>query len=273
MKSNNEFNDEFDILRDFKRHIKDDNLAHNIFNSYGTEECIININDIIKVFNVSKDKIDAFKSNFKSDIEDYANYHKEHNLEQFEKAKESLESIYGEFNGFSDKINKYIDNKDFSDSEDEDTESDSEDEDTKSNPKVNRTELEKNLMKSFCFYRLNNEDLNEDNLYILNKSSKKLYNFKPPHNFYGMIDNSDNLILGDPEENISSYYEIKVENGIENIFISGSGLSVLISEAKEEYFDNIKSYTRLILVTSKLASIAIKAARAEYRIKKGIFSF
>ena len=47
MKSNNEFNDEFDILRDFKRHIKDDNLAHNIFNSYGTEECIININDII----------------------------------------------------------------------------------------------------------------------------------------------------------------------------------------------------------------------------------
>ena len=265
MNPNNEFNDEFDILRDFKRHIKDDNLAQNIFNSYGTKECIININDIIKVFKVSNDKIDDFLSNFKSEIVRYADYHKQKNLEQSKKTKKSLENIYGEFNGFFDKINNYIEN--------EDSESDSEDEDSDSDSAENKIELEKNLMKSFRFYRLNNEELNEDNLCILNKISKKLYNFKPPHDFYGMIDNSDNLILGDPEENISSYYEIKVENGIENTFISGSGLSVLISGSKKEHFDNIKGYTKLILITSELASIAVKAARAEYRIKKGIFSF
>ena len=279
--------DEFDFLRDFRRYIKDDNLAKNIFNSNGTDECIINMNDIIKVFNVSNDKIDEFISNFKSEIVRYADYHIQQNLEKSEKTKKSLESIYSEFNGFFDKINKYIKNKDFSDSEDEDTDSDSENdelesysknEDTESDSALNKIELEKNLMESFCFYKLNDEKLNEDNLCILNKISKKLYNFKPPHDFYGMIDNSgikEKVIQDldedkDPHENISFYYVIKEENGIENMFINGSGLTVLASGAKEKYFDNKKSYLRFMHIPGKLMSCAFKALRMEYRLKKNI---
>tara|TARA_A100001015_G_scaffold308680_1_gene406717 strand:- start:151 stop:912 length:762 start_codon:yes stop_codon:yes gene_type:complete len=252
-----EFNDEFNILGDFKRYIKDNNLALNIFNSYGNKECILNLNDIVEVFNISSHKMDEFLSNFKSEIIRITDLNKKLNSEQTEESKKTLKRIYSEFNGFFDIINSHIEN--------EDSDSDSE----------NEMELEKNFMKPFCFYRLNEDKLNENNLCIMNKVSKKLYNYKPPHDFYAKIDNSNDLILNEdenPEENISFYYEIKSSNDSENMFISGAGLSVLISESKKEYFENTRSFSRFIGIPSQLGLCAFKSIKNQYHLKKSQYS-
>ena len=296
MSSNNkehEFNmDEFDFLRSFRKHIGDSNLAKDIFNSNGTDECIIKMNDIIRVYKVSNDKIDEFKSNFKSFIEECTGHYKERNLERSEKTRKSLESIYSEFNGLFDKINQYIENKDFTDSEKKESESDSEyeesesdseneepessskNEETNSDSALNKIELGKNLMESFSFYKLDDEEPNEENLCILNKASKKLYNFQPPHYLCGKIDRSGVKLQfdedKDPKENISHYYEVKVENGIENMFISGSALTLLANDAKKEHFDDEESYYRLRFIPGELMSCGIKAIMMKAKLERDI---
>lgn len=183
MELNKELTDEFKFLRDFKRYINDNNLAQNIFNSYGNDECIININDIIKVFKVSNDKIDEFLSNFKSAIVYITDLNRKINSEQTEEIKQSSDE----------------------------------------------------------------SDLSDDS-------------------------EIDEEVVVTKKENISFYYEVKVENDIETIFISGAGLSVLISESKEEHFDDTNSFKRFILIPSQLASCAFKAAKMEYSIKKSILT-
>lgn len=288
--------DEFHFLRSFRKYIGDNNLAKDIFNSNGTDECIINMNDIIRVFKVSNDKIDKFISRFKSFVERYVGHFEKRHLKRSEKTRKSLESIYSEFNGLFDKINEYIENKDFtnsenkkyesesesdseyeeseSDSENEEPESSSKNEETDSDSALNKIESGKNLMKSFSFYKLDDEEPNEKNLCILNKASKKLYNFQPPHDLYGKLDSSGiKLQLDedkDPEENISNYYEIKVENGIENIFISGTALTFLADEAKEEYFDDERSYLRFKHIPGKLMSCGLKAIMMRAKLERDI---
>ncbi len=245
--------DDYNILGDFKKYIKDETLAVNIFNSYDNKKCILDFDDIVKVFSVSNVKANEFIDNFKSEIIRITNLNKKFNSEQKKEIKKTINKIYNEFNGNYDMINKAIEN--------DDSESDSEDE----------IELEKNYMKPFCFYKINNEELNKDNLYILNKISKKIYNFKPPHDFYAKIDNSDNLILNEnenPEEDISFYYQLRIENNIDKLYISSAGLSTLISESKKEYFDNTRSFSRFIGIPSQIGLCAFKAIKTEYRIRK-----